>query len=267
MSIWGAIGGIGGSLIDKMFGDSAAEDQYQYQRKIMKNQIQWRVDDAKWAGVHPVYALGANVQAPPPVSVGGTNFGAAGQDLGRAMEAQFSPGQRATAFTKSVQALQLQNMALNNELLSAQISRVKQAGNPPAVAGPGERFLIDGQGSAVAAPGAALIQNNPLERVTPNPGSPHSEPGAVTDVGWARTAAGGLMPVPSLDVKERIEDNVFQEGAHVLRTIGPSLMHDTRYAPPVRPRDGHIWVFNPVHGWLEVPATGTPESSLEYQRQ
>lgn len=56
------------------------------------------------------------------------------------------------------------------------------------------------------------------------------------------------MPVPSADVKERIEDNWFQEMAHFMRNnVMPMFTQgDT---PPYPAPAGSRWYFHPIDGF------------------
>jgi len=56
--ILGALIGAGGSFLNAKVTNAQ-------NKKIMQNQIQWRVADAKAAGIHPLAALGANMQPVP----------------------------------------------------------------------------------------------------------------------------------------------------------------------------------------------------------
>lgn len=62
----------GGKVIDKLFPQKT---DYSHLQKG----IQWRVEDAKKAGIHPLYALGANISS-PTVTTGST-----GSDLARSV--------------------------------------------------------------------------------------------------------------------------------------------------------------------------------------
>lgn len=127
---------IGGALqlAGGLFGSSEAEDaideqhwQFQenqkQQREFAQHGVQWRVEDAKAAGLHPLFALGANPASfspvPGGVSFAGSPFGEAlgrmGQDISRASLATATPEQR-----------ELQR--LNIELVKAQIYRTEAEG-------------------------------------------------------------------------------------------------------------------------------------------
>lgn len=172
MSIIGAIGGLIGSLFDKSASDKAQETQMEIaernialQKEFAQTGIQWKAADAKAAGIHPLYALGATTHSFAPVSVGTpppTDFANVGQNLGRAIDATRTGDQKASAFDETVRNLTLQKMGLENEVLASQL-RTINAGNTPAFPG-GSPRLIDGQGNAPIMSGAGG-----LVTVTVNP--------------------------------------------------------------------------------------------------
>lgn len=134
------------SLLGGLFSDnSAAEAQqknYEAQKEFAQQGIRWKVEDAKAAGIHPLYAMGAPASSFSPSFVGSTGVAGgladAGQDIGRAIDAGRTGSERADAYSKTVQDLQLTRLGLENELLAAQIRKVNQAGHPPS------RPAIDG---------------------------------------------------------------------------------------------------------------------------
>lgn len=153
--------GAGASLIGGLINrDSArrsanqtrdmALQQMQLQKDFAKSGIRWRVEDARKAGIHPLYALGANTTSYTPQSVSfgadtslGNAFAQAGQDIGRAINSTRTGAERTDAFTKSVQAIQLTNAGLDTEakrlqieLLKSQIQRSSGAQSSPP--GPGD---------------------------------------------------------------------------------------------------------------------------------
>lgn len=233
------------------------------QEDFAKNGIMWKVNDAERMGISPLYALGASTHsyAPSPLGTQPTNPGsglaAAGQDISRAINATRTPGQRVDAFTKTVQDLSLQKMGLENQLLSSQISKLNASPNPP-MSTPGVQYLLPGQGDVPIGTPAAF-KDKAADRVPAAPGAPHQEGGAITDVGFAKTSSGGYMPIPSKDVKERIEDNFMQEVAHMIRN---NLMPMIGYKspPPVPlPKGSPGWVYDPIRGYRpgkNVPYTG-----------
>lgn len=130
-SLGSSLLGMGGSGVDAadMFGRSQ-----DVQERWMQNQMQWRVQDAKKAGVHPLAAIGSNLSPPsaPGFSVGSdSGIGGAlsdmGQDVGRAIGSTMS-GE--TKYRTSLQALQLERGELENSILREQLRRLQPTGTP-----------------------------------------------------------------------------------------------------------------------------------------
>lgn len=80
--MWSAIGAIGAGLVSGLFGKKAAAQQTAYnrqaaeedrafQREVFQNQIQWKAQDAKKAGLHPLAALGGGAYSASSVSTPG----------------------------------------------------------------------------------------------------------------------------------------------------------------------------------------------------
>lgn len=146
----------GTSLLGGLFGRKSQEEanakNLAAQREFAQSGVQWRVADAKKAGIHPLAALGAQTASFSPSFVGDTSFGTgiaqAGQDVSRAIDATRPAAQRSAAFEKSVQDLTVQKMGLENQILASQLAKINQAGHPPAF--PGTPTLIDGQGNTTS---------------------------------------------------------------------------------------------------------------------
>ncbi len=116
-----------GSLNPRQAGDLNAS----LQREFAQTGVQWRAEDARKAGIHPLAALGANLPSASPVYAG-TDMASYGQDISRAMDASRSSRQRTSAVSKTVRDLGIQRMGLENELLAARIAQIRTAGHPPA---------------------------------------------------------------------------------------------------------------------------------------
>ena len=50
---------LGGALGNKG-GDGFSTKNYKAQKQFAQNSIRWKVKDAKFAGIHPLFAMGAN---------------------------------------------------------------------------------------------------------------------------------------------------------------------------------------------------------------
>lgn len=122
-----------GAGIDWLSGRQQSQENTAAQKEFAQNGIRWRVEDAKAAGIHPLYALGAQTSSFSPVSVG-SNFAAAGQDISRSVDAARTAPERTDA---RIAALSLERAGLENDLLRAQIAstvtRLNQGGQvgPP----------------------------------------------------------------------------------------------------------------------------------------
>lgn len=244
-SLAGAFGGGGMSRGKAM---DVAQYQHSLNKEVMQNSVQWRTEDAKKAGLHPLAALGANLGSSSPVTVmpfdgdsTGDRIARMGQGIGRAAQAFMTAESRQKA--EILDNLAIERAGLQNDLLRAQTTAVHAATNPPF---PGSATVIDGQGNS-----SPLLSDS---RVDPQPARPTmneannlaKEAGSVTDYTYARTAKGGLSIVPSKDVKERIEDTFLPDLAwsvrntHILST------------PPYPSRDkfplpkGYMWRWNNI---------------------
>lgn len=136
--MWGQIAGsVLGSLAGKAFGDSGPgltetlNINFKNWKKQIAHELPGRVNAAKKAGIHPLYALGMNSTASQPQMVGGDSnpmdYSSMGQDIGRAVEAYASGSQRTA---KRLEALSLDRAELENQLLRSQIARNIQQGTP-----------------------------------------------------------------------------------------------------------------------------------------
>lgn len=219
MGIESGARGLGqGNLADKIWGKrggTVAADNFDknaaLQREFAQNGIKWKMDDARRAGVHPVYALGASgASFSPMYSAGSTDLTNENQwmaDVGQGITGAIS--RSATAEQRQAAQLNLEGMSLDNDLKRAELLKLSM-GTPAGV--PSESF-IDGQGNS-----GVKVRTVPMQRSASMAGRPDLEPGAKTGTGFyvEKSADGAsiLVPVPSKDTKESIEDNLFHETRH-----------------------------------------------------
>lgn len=146
-SIIGGISNIVGGLFGKSSADKANEANaaahaanIQLQKDFAQQGIRWKVDDAKAAGIHPLYALGANTVSFAPQALGQVPdtslpnaMAAAGQDLSRAIDQTRTTPERDAAVKAT--ALHLDGLALDNDIKRATIAssmqRLAQQSRPP----------------------------------------------------------------------------------------------------------------------------------------
>lgn len=144
-ALLGAATSVASGLLQRSDNKKAAERDYQRQKEFAQSGIQWKVEDARKAGIHPAIALGAQPASFSPIGVGDTGTGhlaAAGQDLSRAIDTTRTASSRTSAFDQTVRGLTIQKMGLENELLASQVAKVKQQIGPPMA---GDDYLVPGQ--------------------------------------------------------------------------------------------------------------------------
>lgn len=83
-----ALIGAGASILGGLLGSKSASKDRALQVEMAKNAIQWRVEDAKKAGIHPLSALGAATPGYAPVGDGGLGnaVGQAGEQISRSLD-------------------------------------------------------------------------------------------------------------------------------------------------------------------------------------
>lgn len=200
---------IGGSaVLGGIIGDKsakrAAERNAASQREFAQHGIQWKVEDARRAGISPEFALSGQTASFQPTETGGRTgdlIADAGQNIARASLASATKEDR--EFDALMKAETLRGMKLQNDKIDPGLTSVNRPGNPPFPSPRGN--VIPGQGNSP-------VVDVPLERTGQLQSARHSEGASIPSVGWAETANGGLRPIPSQDIKNRIEDQMIPEG-------------------------------------------------------
>lgn len=243
-----------------------AKEERKRQEEFAKSGIQWRVEDAKKAGIHPLAALGASVSSPSPIQVGslspvaspdysrGDFLSSMGQELSRGImnTADAVERRKTVAMQNQLNLLTLERATLENQLLSSQVARLNQGIGPGLPSNSGMP-LLTGQGNSyptAQSMGGAYVTEKPLERIHSSPGRPAQEVGAVPDYGYARTTYGYSV-VPSKDVKEKIEDQFVPEMMWAVRNqVMPnwgavkgshSMAPDPKFYPLPKGADAWRW--------------------------
>lgn len=108
-----------GKGVDSLVSHRQAKENMKQQTRFAREGIQWRVEDAKRAGIHPLFALGASTQSFSPISVG-SDFGGMGQSLGRAVAASANSDER--SMQRQGMQLELENKRLQNDILKAKLA-------------------------------------------------------------------------------------------------------------------------------------------------
>lgn len=264
-SLIGPLVSAGSSIVGGLLGQSSQEDQFEkqlaLQKRMAQHGVRWRVEDAQRAGVHPLFALGANVSSFSPIGIGGNPLGegiaAAGNEIGRAINAKGTAVER--QYNARMMQLSLQRGELENQLLASKIAREnsptqRQPAMPVAGQSIAERFGIDVNSAdadrvvmpiperfgGVIGPAGGVV-NVPLERIT-DPSAPWREPGAISEGSWVRTPTG-MAPSPSADANDRMEDVFGPDIAWTWRNmILPNFVDDERVKPPAP--NGYRWMWD-----------------------
>lgn len=158
----------GASVLGGLFGKKSpslkslnkqAEVQYNWQRKLNQTALQDRVADATKAGIHPLYAIGGNVNAggiSMPSGDGQSDydrFSGMGQSIERAVTAYATREERDLMKKSTILDLerkQLENEVLRNQAAGSRMALQEQAGNaPPAPSVSGEKDNYSKMGTPV----------------------------------------------------------------------------------------------------------------------
>lgn len=229
---WGSVIGAAGGIASSLFGSSSQEkanqqnlqlarEQLAYQKELAHNQVQWRVEDAKKAGLHPLAALGVSPMSYSPVSgsaVGadysgvGQSLQQMGQDIDRARLAGLDREERkkALALQDTQTALALKNQELSNQILEQELisRRVKlfQQLTPGMASLYGldrRRYAIPGQDDAVMPRAEGTVATgDPMFQFMQQPNGSYSlEPGN----DWSQAYEDKLLVewLPVLETKLR----------------------------------------------------------------
>lgn len=199
-----AAAGIAGGLLGNKANEKAQRQQYEQQKEFAQSGIQWKVQDAEKAGIHPLYALGANTVSYAPQSVGGQDFsflGNAGQNIGRAIDTTRSNPEKANALALTASQIQLEGMELDNDIkratLASALATAKQGSNPglPGTSTLPDLFGMPGQGDAPQVdPDNGL---NLKKNISPaSSGAKHLELAASPEVAMYKSKHGYSPQIP-----------------------------------------------------------------------
>lgn len=253
----GSIGSfLGGAsdLFGGIFGGKSskkiAKENLRLQKEAFYNGITHRVADAKNAGVHPLFALGANVNSPAPVSAGDDHSAGIGNGL-REM------GQSISRSTWATRTQEEREKALFESTLAkdqAQIEYVKSqtalnlANANPALPSNDGREVIQGQGNSRPSATGGLIEVIPDDLVSHrrNDRSLTASSPKPANTEFVNRD-GSVTFYPSKQVKESIEDVLPYELDHFYRNrISPHIDRYTiknKYSPLyyMRKAANHYW--------------------------
>lgn len=240
-----AAGAIAGNYLKHKTKQQEANREYENQKEFAQNGIRWRVADAKAAGIHPIFAIGANTPTYSPQAATGTDYGLSdvGQNIGRAIEAKQTRNERLAAQRMSGLVAEAQanyyNAAAANQLAQAELAGQRSV----------EETLLSGsssyvENSAILSDRATRRQSTqfppPMPNINGNKGFDEGTPRYDFDYGLngERVAISHSQPM-----HDKWEDMFLAE--YWPAVLG--LIADARYTltrEPIKDRDGKWYAWN-----------------------
>lgn len=235
----GAGVGVLGGLLSNSMAQGQADKGMAAQREALQNSIQWRVADAKKAGIHPLYALNAPAFNVSPITYEdriGPAIAEMGQSFGNVARSQMSPEQKAAQFMEyRVASSVADKNDAERDYYSALAAKTHQENlsliNPRITANGLGIQSEDGQMPTGA--GQGLVNVKAAEQLTTKGGKPWSSAGR-NPAYQLRILDDGLpmyMPIAEGDSpEETIGEMSFPAWAGLVlrnaRRFGPGYMRD-----------------------------------------
>lgn len=266
---------------DEARADYQAERDRQIAQQFAQMGVQWRVQDARNAGIHPLAALGMNPSNAPAVNISGGNtlpqgnvpagqmspttgtqqvanvapfvgtdysgsFSRMGQDLSRAIAAVSTEDERARGVKEASEQLALENQKLQNQYLGSQIAKLNAQVPPASPMGTRQTSL---QGQPAAIKGTKV---NPIDvDVEARPGTVPGE--SPTIQYYAGPRAVHIAPAPQF--KKAVEDSAGEVIWDVTTRVNNGLGRGTPPPASLMARygghpDTHQWIWDQTEdGW------------------
>lgn len=219
-AVGGALGGLGqlAGGLSGLFGGSNnnaalnasrinADQDRAFQMAAATQGIRWKVNDAKAAGIHPLFALGAPTFNPSPTSLlsdsgGGSDLGGSlsrmGQGVERALLAAAPQDERDATTGGIMTQLGIERARLQNDLLRAQIGSLAARVGPDQIGPPGPSLKavggIPGQPQSVVG----NYEAKSPEVLNTQPSNPGAQAGpAQPGVRWEKNPDGSVVAMPT----------------------------------------------------------------------
>lgn len=287
MSGWAVAGKVAGDLANTALSAWSASElnssNWRHQKELAQNQIQWRVEDAKKAGLHPLAALGVSPSSYSPatalpdysgvgdaLSTMGQAIDKDKQDAKTAEQQQIADMMAKEEFDTRMQLLRaqvrftnaqvegatLQNMSYTNRLFQggglqsspSTVNMMTASRIPGQVPARVTSGLVDGSGFALRGQGDVVIK--PAEQLTAFPRSPSTEAGFGHERKLVQLDDGGVVVTPSEQFADSTDDDVVSKIGWHMRNSLPGLWDGKSAAPPksLLPKGATEWVFNTARG-------------------
>lgn len=240
-----------------------AREQMAQQERFAKEALSWRVADAQNAGIHPLYAMGAQLptyspvnylaEASNPAGDFGSSLASAGQDISRGVDALLSREGRQEARMHGARMADLteKRAELENTLLASQIAKLMQPGHPPprpdAVDHSEAQTAIPGQGNM---PG---VEVKPIEVRPSHPSMPGHEIGVQNYLRWIKLPSGRFraMPAEGMGLDDMELDNPEAAEFWFKNRVAPSFGGGDPPPDALLPKGAEGWWWNSTDGGWE----------------
>lgn len=234
-TIIGAGMGLLGGALSNMSNRETAGDSWEHQKEALQNTVQWRVADAKKAGIHPLYALGQAPMNIAPMAFEdklGPALADAGQGISQTISRMETPAQKAMDFMNYEVAASVRDRNDAEALLfRSQAARVIQ-GSQQGIGAPGLGIQSE-DGQLPNPPGQGMINLKPAEQLSMKKGHEYSSAGAnpAYQLRYMDTGLPMYLPIAEGDSpEETISEMSFPTWAGLLmrnsRIFGPGWMKD-----------------------------------------
>lgn len=214
-----------------------ARQQFQFQQDYAKNRLQWQVEDAKKAGLHPMVAAGLSPTSFSPVSTPSIpDMSSVASDLGQNLDYAVTKAKtqkqqlEALDFMRKSNQLDLEGKHLDNELkqmeIMSMLSRLTNSGPAaPDVTGSGVGMIGGQQDSLPVAPEKAGYIGEPEIQFNPTASDPNvfvmNAGNDVTGL-WEDKDIAGFIP---LDMWPIIKANAIDYGARLRGQIVNGMVY------------------------------------------
>lgn len=199
-----------GGLMNMNNQNKLAERQENLQREFAQNSIQWRVNDAKKAGIHPLAALGSQGISYNPSYVGGDDFGGSQASISYTPEKKVD--EKTQAYNDKVNELNLRMQEANTREAEANATLAERSliSNPNNTGG-----VLFG---AAQTKGSLINQTGIGHSASPTsmPGQASVNPYGVADVNnavnFTKNMDGSVSLMPSQDIQDLVSESTLERG-------------------------------------------------------
>lgn len=232
-AIGAGIGLIGGGISNWSHGQQA-DKGYSQQERSLRNSIRWRVEDAKAAGIHPLYALGSAPMTMQPMTFQDA-IGPAVQQMGQSMPDIIKPKMRYEDQVMEFETYrQMRTLADKNEAEAAYFAQLTaNAAKPLTNINPPGLGIQHESGQMPSGGGQGMIDLKPAENISGKTNEPWSAAGQnpAYELRYVDKNLPMYVPLAQGDsLEETLSEMSFPTWAGLLqrnaRIFGPGWMKD-----------------------------------------